>query len=82
MFIHLLMYLYLNIYISVDKNMQSTAGGLRENALRLYVIYDRHQKTNEGELAFTPSQDACITDEKLELQLPVKDLIHFGSKTL
>lgn len=60
--------------------MQST-GGLRENALRLYVIYDRHQKTNEGELAFTPSQDAFVTDEKLELQLPVKDLIHFGSKT-
>ncbi len=71
----------INIYISVDKNMPST-GGLRENALRLYIIYDTHQKTNEGELAFTPSQDAFVIEEKLELLLPVEDLIHLGSTIL
>lgn len=47
----------------------------------LYIIYDRHQKTNEGLTGFAPSQDAFVTDEKLELQLLIKDLIHFARKT-
>lgn len=52
------------------------------NALKLYVIYDRNHKTNEGEFAFTAFQNTFVTDEKLELQLPAKDLIHFEGKTL